>query len=173
MDMWLMSSRSAPRLSAEASEMLSSHFVSLRKEVQQVERDNDERSSIPITVRQLEAIIRISESLAKITLTPTVQPHHVEESIRLFKYSTMDAVSAGQVDGMTRGELNDEIEKIEKEVKRRLPVSWTTSYQALVREFVTQQGYAQHALDKCLYIMEKREVIRFQNSKKVVVRTGV
>jgi len=85
----------------------------------------------------------------------------------------MDAVSAGQVDGMTRGELNDEIEKIEKEVKRRLPVSWTTSYQALVREFVTQQGYAQHALDKCLYIMEKREVIRFQNSKKMVVRTGV
>jgi len=172
-DISLISSRCAPRLSAEASEMLSSHFVSLRKEVQQVERDNDERSSIPITVRQLEAIIRISESLAKITLTPTVQPHHVEESIRLFKYSTMDAVSAGQVDGMTRGELNDEIEKIEKEVKRRLPVSWTTSYQALVREFVTQQGYAQHALDKCLYIMEKREVIRFQNSKKVVVRTGV
>ena len=31
--------------------MLSSHFVALRKQVQQVERDNDERSSIPITVR--------------------------------------------------------------------------------------------------------------------------
>ena len=33
--------------------MLSSHFVSLRKQVQQVERDNDERSSIPITIRQV------------------------------------------------------------------------------------------------------------------------
>lgn len=44
-------SKCAPRLSAEASEMLSSHFVSLRKQVQQVERDNDERSSIPITIR--------------------------------------------------------------------------------------------------------------------------
>jgi hypothetical protein len=31
--------------------MLSSHFVGLRKQVQQVEQDNDERSSIPITVR--------------------------------------------------------------------------------------------------------------------------
>ena len=31
--------------------MLSSHFVGLRKEVQQIERDNDERSSIPITIR--------------------------------------------------------------------------------------------------------------------------
>jgi hypothetical protein len=31
--------------------MLSSHFVGLRKQVQQVEQDNDERSSIPITIR--------------------------------------------------------------------------------------------------------------------------
>jgi len=44
-------SKCAPRLSAEAQEMLSSHFVSLRKEVQKVEQDNDERSSIPITIR--------------------------------------------------------------------------------------------------------------------------
>ncbi len=34
--------------------MLSSHFVGLRKEVQQIERDNDERSSIPITVRYVD-----------------------------------------------------------------------------------------------------------------------
>lgn len=44
-------SKCAPRLSPDAQEMLSSHFVSLRKQVQEVERDNDERSSIPITVR--------------------------------------------------------------------------------------------------------------------------
>jgi DNA replication licensing factor MCM5 len=31
--------------------MLSSHFVALRKQVQQVEKDNEERSSIPITIR--------------------------------------------------------------------------------------------------------------------------
>ena len=46
-----LSSKCAPRLSAEAQEMLSSHFVGLRQQVQQVERDNDERSSIPITIR--------------------------------------------------------------------------------------------------------------------------
>ena len=47
----LFSSKCAPRLSAESQEMLSSHFVSLRKQVQQVEQDNDEKSSIPITIR--------------------------------------------------------------------------------------------------------------------------
>ncbi|KAH6917588.1 ATP dependent DNA helicase [Coprinopsis sp. MPI-PUGE-AT-0042] len=166
-------SKCAPRLSAEAQEMLSSHFVSLRKQVQQVERDNDERSSIPITIRQLEAIIRISESLAKITLTPVVQPFHVEEAIRLFKFSTMDAVSAGAADGLSRGELNEEMNRIETEVRRRLPVGWSTSYQSLVKEFVTQQGYSSHALERTLYVLEKREILRFSNQKKVVHRIGV
>lgn len=168
--------------------MLSSHFVSLRKQVQQVERDNDERSSIPITVRfvqqrlsfcfvankgissQLEAIIRISESLAKTTLSPIVQNHHVEEAIRLFKFSTMDAVSAGSIDGMSRGELNEEMSRIEKELRRRLPVGWSTSYQSLVREFVTQQGYSNHALERTLFILEKREIVRFSGQKKVIHR---
>jgi DNA replication licensing factor MCM5 len=45
----------APRLSPDAQEMLSSHFVGLRKQVQQVEQDNDERSSIPITVRSVHS----------------------------------------------------------------------------------------------------------------------
>ncbi|TFY83319.1 hypothetical protein EWM64_g697 [Hericium alpestre] len=145
----------------------------LRKQVQDVERDNDERSSIPITIRQLEALIRISEALAKMTLQPTVQVHHIEEAIRLFKFSTMDAVSAGSVDGLSRGQLNDEIQKIEKEVRRRLPVGWSTSYQSLVREFVTQQGYSSHALERTLFVMEKREIVRFSGQKKVVHRVGV
>ncbi|KAI0274853.1 ATP dependent DNA helicase [Gloeopeniophorella convolvens] len=154
-------SKCAPRLSPDAQEMLSSHFVGLRKQVQQVEQDNDERSSIPITIRQLEAIIRISESLAKIALSPIVQTYHVEEAIRLFKFSTMDAVSAGSVDGLSRGELNQEVTKIEKEIRRRLPVGWSTSYQSLVREFVTQQGYSNHSLERTLFVLEKREIIRF------------
>ncbi|KAI0281595.1 MCM-domain-containing protein [Russula aff. rugulosa BPL654] len=166
-------SKCAPRLSPDAQEMLSSHFVGLRKQVQQVEQDNDERSSIPITIRQLEAIIRISESLAKMTLSPVVQTYHVEEAIRLFKFSTMDAVSAGSVDGLSRGELNQEVNRIEKEIRRRLPVGWSTSYQSLVREFVTQQGYSSHSLERTLFMMEKREIIRFSGQKKVVHRVGV
>ncbi|KAG0140786.1 hypothetical protein CROQUDRAFT_83949 [Cronartium quercuum f. sp. fusiforme G11] len=165
-------SRCAPRLSTEAAEKLSSHFVSLRKQVQQVERDNNERSSIPITIRQLEAIIRISESLAKLTLSPTVQDHHVEESIRLFKFSTMDAVQAGNIEGISKGELQEEIAKVETEIRRRLPIGWSTSYASLVKEFVQQQGYSSHALERTLYILEKREVIRFTGQKRTVQRVG-
>jgi len=155
--------------------MLSSHFVGLRKQVQQVERDTNERSSIPITVRQLEAIIRISESLAKMTLSPIVAEHHVDEAIRLFKYSTMSAVEAStsSLDGLSRGEMMDEVGRIEKEIRRRLPVGWSTSYQSLVKEFCSGQGYSERALERCLWVLEKREVVRFSGQKKVVHRIGV
>jgi DNA replication licensing factor MCM5 len=128
--------------------------------------------SLP-THSQLEAIIRISESLAKMTLTPIVQVHHVEEAIRLFKFSTMDAVAAGSADGLSRQDLNDEMTRIEAEIRRRLPVGWSTSYQSLVKEFVTQQGYSSHALERTLFVLDKREIIRFSNQKKVVHRIGV
>lgn len=165
--------RCAPRLSPEASEKLSSHFVALRKQVAQVERDNDERSSIPITVRQLEAIIRMSESVAKMTLSPTVKEEHVDEAMRLFKYSTMDAVQAGSVEGMTRGELQEEVQKLEREIRRRLPIGWTVSAARLRSEFVEAQGFTQHALDKTLYVMERRDVVKFVNQRRLLTRVGV
>lgn len=119
---------------------------------------------------QLEAIIRISESLAKLTLSSVVKNHHVDEAIRLFKFSTMDAVTAGSADGLSRGAVNDEMGKIEKEIRRRLPIGWSTSYQSLVKEFVSQQGYSSHALERTLFMLEKREVIKFTAQKKVVQR---
>lgn len=82
----------------------------------------------------------------------------------------MDAVSAGSADGLSRGALNDEMTRIEKEIRRRLPIGWSTSYQSLVKEFVTQQGYSAHALERMLFILEKREIIRFSSQKKVVHR---
>ena len=110
---------------------------------------------------QLEAIIRISESLAKLTLSPVVQNHHVEEAIRLFKQSTMSAVSAGSADGMTRGALNDEMLLLEEDIKHRLPVGWSCSYQALFNDYVSKKNFSAHAVERTLYVMEKREIIRF------------
>ncbi|KAH8929563.1 MCM-domain-containing protein [Atractiella rhizophila] len=167
-------SRCAPRLSPAAAEQLSSHFVSLRRQVQQVERDANERSSIPITIRQLEAIIRISESLAKMTLSPTVELTHVDEAMRLFKFSTMNAVQfGGNMEGISRTELIEEMNKIEAEVKRRMPISYSVPYSKLVKEFVVEKGYTQHALEKTLWVLEKREVIRFSGGKRLVHRIGV
>ena len=117
-------SRCAPRLSPEAAEKLSSHFVSIRRQVARAEADADQRSSIPITVRQLESLVRITEALAKIELQPIATEKHVDEAIRLFLGSTMDAVMSAGGDTSALGmggnrELVEEVHKVEDELRRR------------------------------------------------------
>ena len=177
-------SRCAPRLSEDAAEKLSSHFVELRQQVKRIEEDTRDASSIPITVRQLEAIVRMSESIAKVELSPNVQEQHVDEAIRLFKCSTMDAVQTGAhaaEGGHTRQALTDAMEKLERDIRRRLPIGWSTSYAKLRAEFVNPNNVARgsdqallaNALEKILFVMEKRDIIKFSNQRKAITRIGV
>lgn len=167
--------RCAPRLTAEALEKLSSHFVAIRRRLQVNEADMNERSSIPITVRQLEAIIRISESLAKLTLLPVATADHVDEAIRLFTASTMNAVDQGIQSGslMASGKFAEEIKVVEHELRRRLPIGWSTAYKTLRRELVESGKTSPEALDKALHIMERHEVIRFRHQRQNIYRIGV
>ncbi|KAH0848120.1 hypothetical protein AYO21_07045 [Fonsecaea monophora] len=168
-------SRCAPRLSPGAAEKLSSHFVSIRNRVARAEANSNVRSSIPITVRQLEAIIRITESLAKLTLSAVAEEHHVDEAIRLFLASTMDAVSQGEGAGGMSGnrELMEEVSKVEEELRRRLPIGWSTSLATLKREFVQGRGYSEAALARALHVLQRRETIRLRNGGSQVYRSGV
>lgn len=53
--------------------------------------------------RQLEAIIRVSESLAKMQLQPFVTETHVDEALRLFQVSTLEAATSGSLVGKIFG----------------------------------------------------------------------
>jgi DNA replication licensing factor MCM5 len=128
------------------------------------------RSSIPITVRQLEAIVRITESLAKLGLSPIATEVHVDEAIRLFLGSTMDAVNQGSNQGSR--ELNDEVNRLEAELKRRLPIGWSTSLSTLKREMVEGKGYSEQALNRALMVLQRRDTIMFRNQGAQVYRNG-
>lgn len=65
-----------------------------------------EMPAVPITVRQLEAIVRISESLARMQLQVDVTEAHVQQAMDLFKTSTMDAVRAGATEGLVSTFVN-------------------------------------------------------------------
>ena len=54
----------------------------------------ENKKHIPITVRQLEAIIRGSESIAKMRLSPLVEKADVEEANRIFEVSTMESLKS-------------------------------------------------------------------------------
>ena len=169
---WLTSTprRCAPRLSPEAGEKLSSHFVSIRRQVHSAELSANARSSIPITVRQLEAIIRITESLAKLSLSPIATERHVDEAIRLFLASTMDAVSQGE--GQGSKEIMEEAGKVEDELRRRLPIGWSTSLTTLRRELVDGRGYSEQALNRALVVLQRRETVQIRNGGAQVHRSG-
>lgn len=167
----ISSSRCAPRLSPEAAEKLSSHFVSIRKQVHRAEMESNSRSSIPITVRQLEAIVRISESLAKLSLSPIATEAHVDEAIRLFLASTMDAITQGE--GQGSKELMEQSSKIEDELKRRLPIGWSTSLATLRRDFVDGKNYTEQALNRALVVLQRRDTIQIRSGGSQIYRNGV
>ena len=167
-----ISSRCAPRLSGAAAEKLSSHFVSIRNRVHASEQISNVRSSIPITVRQLEAIIRITESLAKLTLSPVADESHVDEAIRLFLASTMDAVTQGEGAG-TNAQLMEEVGKVEEELRKRLPIGWSTSLATLRRDFVQGKGYSEASLARALLVLQRRETVRLRSGGSQVYRSGV
>lgn len=142
--------------------------MSIRKQVHRAELESNTRSSIPITVRQLEAIVRITESLAKLSLSPIATEAHVDEAIRLFLASTMDAVTQGE--GQGSKELMEEATKIEDELKRRLPLGWSTSLATLRREFVDGKGYTEQALNRALVILQRRETVQIRSGGSQIYR---
>lgn len=115
--------------------------------------------------------MRISESLAKLALSPVATEEHVDEAIRLFLASTMDAVTQGE--GQGSKELMDEVNKVEDELRRRLPIGWSTSLATLKREFVDGRGYSEQALNRAIIVLQRRETVQLRHGGAQVYRSGV
>jgi DNA replication licensing factor MCM5 len=119
----------------------------------------------------LEAIVRISESLAKLSLSPIATESHVDEAIRLFLASTMDAVTQGE--GQGSRELMEEVGKVEDELRRRLPIGWSTSLATLRREFVDGRGYSEQSLNRALVVLQRRDTVQVRHGGSQIYRSGV
>eukprot|EP00463_Aulacantha_scolymantha_P002081 TRINITY_DN2734_c0_g1_i1.p1 TRINITY_DN2734_c0_g1~~TRINITY_DN2734_c0_g1_i1.p1 ORF type:complete len:297 (+),score=68.38 TRINITY_DN2734_c0_g1_i1:341-1231(+) len=108
-----------PRLSKDAAEVLMNRYVSMRKTVSE-KRKEAGRSVIPITVRQLEAIIRLSESLAKMELADLANVDHVKEAMRLFQVSTLYAATANFGDGPGSPDFVKQVKQAENYLEKRI-----------------------------------------------------
>jgi replicative DNA helicase Mcm len=82
----------SPKLSDEASEKIEEFFLGMRSKGQ------DADSPVPITMRQLEAVIRLSEARAKLALRDEVTKEDVEQVVRLVK-SFLTQVGIDQATG--------------------------------------------------------------------------
>jgi DNA replication licensing factor MCM5 len=158
-----------PRLTAAASEKLVSQFVLIRREAKQQEVEaNGKRSVIPITVRQLEAIVRISESLAKMRLEPYATEEHVDEALRLFKVSTLDAAAVGRfedTEGMGTHTLS-EFTEIETRIKGQFPLGSRVS-EATILERIK---FPTSAVRKVIAVMVRRGELEYRDQRKSLWR---
>ncbi|RUS84279.1 hypothetical protein EGW08_007972 [Elysia chlorotica] len=161
-----------PRLSPEAAEKLKNRYVLMRNNASDYERETGKKVSIPITVRQLEAIIRISESQAKMRLAPFATEADVDEALRLFQVSTLDAATSGNLagaEGFTTDEDQELLSRIEKQVKRRFVIGSQVSEHAIVQDFMRQK-YPERAIHKVLSLMLRRGEIQHRMQRKVLFR---
>lgn len=124
----------SPTISKEAGQALQNYYVADRKEVNESKKSK-RKNVIPVTVRQLEAIIRLSEAIAKMSLSTHVVEKHVFEAHRLFQLSTLSAASVG-FSSTTNipQELVPMILRVEEAVRRRLAIGAKMPYTKLVEE---------------------------------------
>ncbi|KFB53485.1 AGAP002580-PA-like protein [Anopheles sinensis] len=78
-----------PKLTAKAAEELRDFFVELRR----VHREMD---MIPVTTRQLEGLIRLTQARAKIDLSPVATVEHVRDVLAILRQSMLDVFSTDE-----------------------------------------------------------------------------
>lgn len=163
--------RCGPRLSVEAGEKLKTHYLLMRSGARD-QQSSEKKSTIPITVRQLEAIIRISESLVKMQLQPFATERHVDEALRLFQVSTLDAAMSGSLagaEGFTTEEEHQTLTRIEKQLKKRFAIGSQVSEHSIVQDFLKQK-YPERAIYKVLYFMIRRGELQHRMQRKMLYR---
>lgn len=174
----------APRLSEQAGDVLSSAYVKIRDDVRKraIElaggSNDDAQAVIPITVRQLEALVRVSESLSKMRLEDEVHAEDVQEALRLFKISTMAANAAGNSASVTREGGNilsasmpsrDEMFRAEAFLRSRLIVGAMVNKQRIIEE-ASGQGYNGMIVARAIAVMCMRGEVLEKNQSRMIKR---
>lgn len=172
----------APRLSEEAGDVLTSSYVKIRDDVRKAAinnsgrsgGDDDTQAAIPITVRQLEALVRLSESLAKMRLDSEVRSEDVTEALRLFKVSTIAANAADQnaadsTIASVSAPNRQEMERTETFLRSRLTVGSMVNKQKIVEE-AAGQGFNAVLVTRALSIMASRGELLERNQGRLLKR---
>ena len=158
--------RCAPRLTESASKMLVDSWVKVR--AQQRTRDATE-SVIPITVRQLEALVRLSEAVAKTTLSEDATEEHVAQALKLFQVSTMNAAQSGLGEASMSSDMRTQVHNVEAALKRMMNINAIRSSRD-VRDMALRANFDSLAINHALRIMASRGEVQFLNERRQIKR---
>ncbi|KAF7700528.1 Minichromosome maintenance protein 5 [Cucumispora dikerogammari] len=147
-----------PVLNKEAKEILRSFYIEMRSVT----------SPIPVTVRQLEAIIRLSEARAKIDLRLEANVSDVKEAIDVFKVSTLKAVNEGlYVEGMRREEFMEKFDELSQRILEAVPKNTYRNVEQIISDCGVEKR--QDVLD-VLGVLQKKQIIDLRNDGNTIVR---
>uniref|UniRef100_A0AC34QA03 DNA replication licensing factor MCM5 n=1 Tax=Panagrolaimus sp. JU765 TaxID=591449 RepID=A0AC34QA03_9BILA len=162
----------APRLCDAAKEKLLNNYVKMRNPESDITKRSKKMPMIPITVRQLEAIIRMSEALAKMELQPFALERHVDEAVRLFSVSTLQAAESGELAGIEGFMSNTDqatFNRIENQLRKRFSVGSYVSVDLIVGEFI-KQGYDEAIVRKVIHYCISRGLMVYKYQRKMLYR---
>ena len=161
--------RCAPRLNDAAAAMLNSQYVQVRNQARlNLANSPGQNQVVPITIRQLEALIRLSESLAKMRLSSEATEMDVEEALRLFNVSTLaTSLSNPAIFGL--GESSDAIKRSEEYLRRRLGLRLVINSKQVIEE-AQLQGYSNESLKHAIAAMVLRREVVEKNQGKLLMR---
>merc|ERR1712060_27729 len=163
----------SPRLAEEAATVLSNHYVQMRQNLH--EQDSEAESNgkapraVPITVRQLEAIIRISESLAKMRLADVATEEDVNTAIQLFSVSTLEAAKQGEIE-LEGGTGQAERTALEM-IRQRVRIGETITTSQLVKDLV-YQSLEERAVRRAINMLVQRGEFEEKAQGKRLKRIG-
>lgn len=160
--------KSTPRLSPEAGELLKNFYVQDRKTVNENKKQK-KKNTIPVTVRQLEAIIRLSEAIAKMSLSNIVTEANVKEAHRLFQISTLKAASSGQTLSEISSDMAPIVIKVEEAIRRRLAIGSKVGYQKLVEELILRFN-SERPIEYAIITMIRRDELKYLEARKIIQR---
>ncbi|MFQ5816159.1 MAG: minichromosome maintenance protein MCM, partial [Candidatus Hydrothermarchaeaceae archaeon] len=142
----------SPVLSPDARESIEDFYVEMREAAK-----SSEDMPIPLTARQLWAIIRLARASARVRLSDTTSVEDVERAIRLVKFSLEQAgmdIEAGKVDidkimvGVTKSQ-RDRINEI-LHVIRALEEEFGTAKKSEVVQRCSDKGISERNVEELL-----------------------
>ena len=146
-----------PKLTREAREVIEDFYVKIREKAMQVED-----SPIPLTARQLHAIVRLARASARARLSNEVTKEDAERAIRLVKTSLMQAgidLDTGKIDidkimvGITKSQR--EKIKIVREIIEELESVYGEAEESEILREAERRGLDYPQVVEILQIMER------------------
>lgn len=105
-------------------------------------------------------------------IDPFSNDNDVNEALRLFNVSTMSAAMSGSlsgVEGFTSQDDQEQLQRIEKQIRRRFVVGSQVSEHAIIQDLIKQR-YNEKAIHKVLQTMIRRGEIQHRAQRKLLFR---